>query len=148
MIPSFTASGQNELRTTISACPFPASADSSAANAFAMHAALSKLNRRWSADGRPLFDIGIALNHGKAVVGDIGSPNKMEFTVIGDAVNVAWRLQERTKEHAGEIVIGDTVTAWIAGKIRTEPGGVIRVRDSIDVPDSIAHFSAEQRLMP
>ncbi len=110
--------------------------------AFAMHAALSKLNRRWSADGRPLFDIGIALNHGKAVVGDIGSPNKMEFTVIGDAVNVAWRLQERTKEHPGEIVIGDTVTALIAGKIRTEPGGVIRVGDSIDVPYSIAHLSA------
>ncbi len=110
--------------------------------AFAMHAALSKLNHRWSADGRPLFDIGIALNHGKAVVGDIGSPNKMEFTVIGDAVNVAWRLQERTKEHPGEIVIGDTVTALVAGKIRTEPGGVIRVGDSIDVPYSIAHLSA------
>jgi adenylate cyclase len=110
--------------------------------AFAMHAALSRLNRRWAADGRPLFDIGIALNHGKAVVGDIGSPNKMEFTVIGDAVNIAWRLQERTKEHPGEIVIGDTVSALIAGKIHIEPGGIIRVGDEIDVPYSIAHLSA------
>ena len=110
--------------------------------AFAMHAALSKLNRRWAADGRPLFDIGIALNHGKAVVGDIGSPNKMEFTVIGDAVNIAWRLQERTKEHPGEIVIGDTVSALIAGKIHTEPGGIIRVGDAIDVPYSIARLFA------
>ena len=50
--------------------------------------------------------------------------------------------QERTKEHPGEIVIGETVTAWIAGKIRTEPGVVIRVGDSIDVTYSIAHLSA------
>ena len=50
--------------------------------------------------------------------------------------------QERTKEHPGEIVIGETVTAWIAGTIRTEPGGVIRVGDSIDIPYSIAHLSA------
>jgi adenylate cyclase len=39
----------------------------------------------------------VALNHGEFVVGNIGSPQRMEFTVIGDAVNVSWKLQELPK---------------------------------------------------
>ena len=60
--------------------------------AVAMRAALAALNRRWRTERRPALDIGIALHGGEVVVGNIGSPNKMEFTVIGDAVNAAWRL--------------------------------------------------------
>ena len=104
--------------------------------AFAMLAALEKLNTRWKSEGRAEFEIGIALNHGKAVVGDIGSPNKMEFTVIGDAVNVAWRLQERTKDHPCEVLIGDALGPLIAAAFRTKSEGSIRVGGSIDVPYS------------
>jgi adenylate cyclase len=105
--------------------------------AFAMREALTALNARWKSEGRSEFEIGIALNHGRAVVGDIGSPNKMEFTVIGDAVNIAWRLQECTKDHPREIIVGDTVAGLLDAEFQATSVGSIRVGDEIDVPYSI-----------
>ena len=112
--------------------------------AFSMHAALAKLNAQWKSEGRAEFEIGIALNHGNAVVGDIGSPNKMEFTVIGDAVNVAWRLQERTKDHPGEVLIGNSLVPLVSAAFYTESAGTIRVGGTIDVPYSIGREQRSQ----
>ncbi len=69
----------------------------------ALHAALdmerelARLNQNWRKRGWPELTVGIAINHGDAIVGNVGSPKRMEFTVIGDAVNVTWKLQEMTK---------------------------------------------------
>jgi adenylate cyclase len=101
-----------------------ADARNAVACARAMFDELEKLNERWAAEGRHQFRIGIGINSGPVVVGNIGSPQRMEFTVIGDAVNVAWRLQEKTKgEHLlllGEAVLpllGDDFTTEIVGEI-------------------------------
>lgn len=105
--------------------------------AFAMRKALATLNARWKREGRGEFEIGIALNHGKAVVGDIGSPNKMEFTVIGDVVNIAWRLQERTKDHPGEVLIGDSLVPMLDQEFVVEGAGEMTVGGSLEVAYSI-----------
>ncbi len=81
--------------------------------------ALEKLNERWLATGRlsePLA-IGIGLNSGVAVVGDIGHRRRMEFTVLGDAVNLAARLEGATKYVHQNILVGESIYEATKGEI-------------------------------
>jgi adenylate cyclase len=60
--------------------------------AVAMQQAIAELNRRWASQGRPEIRVGIGINHGDVFAGNIGSHRRLEYTVIGDPVNVAARL--------------------------------------------------------
>jgi adenylate cyclase len=81
--------------------------------ALAMREELARLNKSWVTRGLPPLRIGVALNHGEVVVGNIGSPQRMEFTVIGDAVNVSWKLQELTKDLESDLIVGESVMALV-----------------------------------
>ncbi len=81
----------------------PNDADNAMRAALAMQDAVRALNSKWTAAGRPAIDVGIAINHGEAFAGNIGSQRRLEYTVIGDAVNVASRLCAQA--NAGEILI-------------------------------------------
>jgi len=81
--------------------------------ALAMREELARLNARWRTQGLPEFRIGIALNHGPVVAGNIGSPQRMEFTVIGDPVNVTWKMQELTKKVSVDLVVSKAVESLI-----------------------------------
>jgi adenylate cyclase len=78
-------------------------------SALEMRAKLITLNEKWDKDGRPHFNIGIGLNHGQVLVGNIGAQQRQEFTVIGDAVNLASRLEGVTKEYRTDLIIGESV---------------------------------------
>ena len=67
-------------------------ADRAMQAAIDMMKALGELNVRWRNQGRPKLEIGIGLNYGEAFAGNIGSERRLEFTVIGDTVNIASRL--------------------------------------------------------
>lgn len=77
--------------------------------ALEMRAALARLNQKWEAENRPPLRIGIGLEHGDVLVGNMGAPQRMEFTVIGDAVNVASRIEGLTKEWQVDIAVGEKV---------------------------------------
>jgi adenylate cyclase len=91
--------------------------------ALAMRRALARLNADWAARGLPQLQIGVALNHGEVVVGNIGSPQRMEFTVIGDAVNVSWKLQELTKDLGADLIVGANVMALVIEEFELRPLG-------------------------
>jgi adenylate cyclase len=100
---------------------------------------LAEVNRRLAARGSQPIAIGIGLHSGEALVGNIGSAQKMEYTAIGDVVNVASRIEGRTKEHKASILIsgetlraaGEGISAKYIGKEllkgRAEPIEIYRV---------------------
>ena len=91
--------------------------------ALEMKVELERLNERWKAEKRPTFEIGIGINHGEVVAGNIGSPLRVDFTVMGDAVNLAWRLQEHSKRHRNSILIGESMVSLLAPEFALEELG-------------------------
>lgn len=77
--------------------------------AIAMRDALGEFNRHQEAVGSLPLRIGIGVHCGWLIAGNVGSPNRMEYTVIGDAVNIASRLQTLTKSLDTDILISDDV---------------------------------------
>jgi adenylate cyclase len=65
------------------------------------------LNKRFSARGWPALNIGVGVNSGTVRVGDMGSQVRRAYTAMGDAVNVASRLEGRTKSYAVGILVGE-----------------------------------------
>jgi class 3 adenylate cyclase/CHASE2 domain-containing sensor protein len=84
--------------------------------------------RRWRDDpNNPPFHIGIGVNTGEAVIGNVGSEDFMDFTVIGDAVNVAARLEQLNKEYKAPVIISAATYHQVKDRIRTRYLGVVRL---------------------
>ena len=83
------------------------------ATALAMRKSLEQLNADWRTRGVTELHIGIGLNHGDVIVGNLGSTEKMELTVIGDAVNLASRLESLTKEYHLDLLLGENVAKLV-----------------------------------
>ncbi len=75
--------------------------------ALAMMEELHKLQEKWKAEGRPVFDIGVGLNSGDMVVGNMGSEMRFDYTVMGDMVNLGSRLEGTNKEYGTNIIISE-----------------------------------------
>ena len=92
-------------------------AEGAVRTAYLMRLALIKLNDGWKENpNRMDLKIGIGINYGEAVVGNIGHPQRMEFTVLGDAVNLAARLESGTKQYHTDLLIGETVEKMTRAK--------------------------------
>ncbi len=79
-------------------------AESALNAAFLMRAGLRKLNAKWAAEGRKTFENGIGMHFGEVLQGSIGSEKRKEFTVIGDTVNIASRVEGLSKEFPEKIL--------------------------------------------
>ena len=84
--------------------------------ALGMRHALKAFNLRQTRAQKPTVETGIGICHGEAVSGNIGSEERMEFTVIGDPVNIASRLEGLTKASGFKILIDDTVFQRVKGE--------------------------------
>ena len=123
--------------------PFPHEDDPDRAvkAAIRMMNELREFNERLVRSGRQAIDIGIGLNTGHVISGNIGSPKRMDYTVIGDGVNLAARLESATKQYGAHILISQSCLDGLKSSYRlrlvdnvvvkgkTEPVGVYELLD-------------------
>ena len=98
-------------------------ADDAVTTAVEMVRELGELNRRWAAEGRVQLDIGIGVNSGDMIAGNIGSSAIMSYTVIGDNVNLGARLESLNKEYRTRIIISEATRCTAGKELRDAPAG-------------------------
>lgn len=133
-------------------------ADRAVQAAISMISSLFEWNHQRIQDGRPPIDMGVGINTGTVVAGNIGSPKRMDFTMIGDGVNLASRLESACKEYSARILISEHTFGLLKGvyrtrevdhvvvKGKTQPVGVYEVLDYHtpqtfpNLMDAVNHF--------
>ena len=103
-------------------------AEHAVAAAVSMVAGLAALNRKWASEGRARLDIGIGVNSGDMIAGNIGSSSIMSYTVIGDNVNLGSRLESLNKDYRTRIIISDTTRSQLTGTYDLRPLGDVVVK--------------------
>jgi adenylate cyclase len=103
-------------------------ADHAVETALAMIRTLNDMNGEWQRQGRPTLDIGIGVNTGDMVAGNIGSDTIMSYTVTGDAVNLGARLESLNKDYGTRIIISEFTRAALKGQYDIHPLGEVVVK--------------------
>ncbi len=93
-----------------------------------MQKRLEELNEEWRKKNMPTMRIGIGINTGEVMVGDVGFTGKMEFAAMGDNTNLAARLEKLTREYDVSIIISGSTEAAVRGKFKVQPLGVTKVK--------------------
>ena len=100
--------------------------------AFEMQTSLLRLNEKFMAKGWPSIQIGIGLNTGNMVVGNMGSSFRMAYTVMGDAVNLGARVESLTKYYGADIIVTEYVKAQAPDFVYRELD-IVRVKGKDEV---------------
>jgi class 3 adenylate cyclase/ActR/RegA family two-component response regulator len=110
--------------------PQPDHADRAVAAALAMHALQAEINTRWAGDGLPPFGLGLGLSTGEAAAALLGSAERLEYTLVGDTVNLSQRLQQLAEP--GETVLSQATLAALRTRVPAVPLGpqLVKGRDT------------------
>jgi adenylate cyclase len=115
--------------------PFPQAdhADRAVAAAVAMHALQAEINRTWELEGMPAFGLGLGLSTGEAAAALLGSAERLEYTLVGDTVNLSQRLQQLAA--AGETVLSEATVKALGTPVTTValPPQKVKGRDTLVV---------------
>lgn len=105
-------------------------ADRAVEAALAMHAAQAEVNRRWTEDGLPVFGLGIGVTTGEVAAALLGSDEHLEYTLVGDTVNLAQRLQQWAEP--GESVLSEATYAALSRRpyVQAIPPALVKGRDT------------------
>ncbi|OVE75144.1 hypothetical protein BVX97_05510 [bacterium E08(2017)] len=86
------------------------------------------LHPRWERSGRPLLDMRIGINSGEMIVGNMGSKTRMDYTVMGDAVNLGARLESANKFYGTKIMISESTMSKVKDRMVCRELDAIRVK--------------------
>jgi adenylate cyclase len=106
----------------------PDHAEHAVAAALDMVHELDQLNVHWREQGRPTLDIGVGINTGPMIAGNIGSEAIMSYTVIGDAVNLGSRLESLNKQYGTRIIISESTRQQLKSQYTLRPLGDVVVK--------------------
>ncbi|HVD95313.1 MAG TPA: adenylate/guanylate cyclase domain-containing protein [Candidatus Limnocylindria bacterium] len=96
--------------------------------ALGMRRELAQLNEKWRGEGRMGLGMGIGINQGEVIVGNIGSHERMDPTVIGDSVNLASRLEGLTRVYGVDILLGPTAADLVRDEIHLRSVARVQVK--------------------
>jgi adenylate cyclase len=100
-------------------------------SAMAMERALERLNERWAAEGSPTLRQGVGVHTGEVFAGNIGASTRVKYTVIGDPVNVAARLEGLNKELDTTVLITDETYASVKERVDVKDRGALPVKGRV-----------------
>lgn len=75
--------------------------------AYELRNKVKEIKQRWIEEGKPKIDIGVGINTGEAFIGNVGTQNRFEYTVIGDTVNIASRIEDYNKIYKTHVLISE-----------------------------------------
>jgi adenylate cyclase len=117
-------------------------AKSCARAALGMRRELSQLNQTWREQGRMGLGMGIGINHGEVIVGNIGSQDRMDPTVIGDAVNLASRLEGLTRIYGVDMLVGASVAELVRDEVYLRSVARVQVKGKTKPVDVFTFVAA------
>jgi adenylate cyclase len=118
----------------------PDHADHAVQMGLAMLKGLAQLNAKWATEGKVGFDIGVGINTGEMIVGNVGSEKTLSYTVIGDNVNLGSRLESLNKEYNTHVIISEATCKKLKGSYNIKPLGSVKVKGKTR---EVAIFSVE-----
>ncbi len=89
---------------------------------------LRELQKKWKKEDIPSFDIGIGLNSGDAIVGNMGSNSRFDYTAMGDNVNIASRMEGLNKMYGTNIIISENTYKIVKDKFESRKLDVVKVK--------------------
>ena len=110
--------------------------------ALGMRRELRQLNENWRDEGRMGLGMGIGINQGEVIVGNIGSQERMDPTVIGDAVNLASRLEGLTRIYGVDILIGATAAELVRDEFHLRSVARVQVKGKTKPVDTFTFIGA------
>lgn len=104
---------------------------------------LQELDKKWQEENKPVIQIGIGINTGEVFVGNIGSEKRMEYTVIGDTVNLASRLEGYNKTYNTRILISSSTYEATKNSVAVNKISDVEIRGKVDKIDIYEVISCE-----